>query len=187
MVNHVSSFILLFNELVFMDAEFISTQDEEQVLLFNEDPADHKLYIKYWTYESDGSTDYFVYNDFAKTYDSINADLWNDIYLGETQGYFIATNAQLTDGNDLYVLNKKDNTYSKITVDETGNKSFVYYIKDADCSVNVAYDKQTKTYDYSLIANELKISVYYQSSSTEYTRITNKVRLRSVGTFQGRG
>lgn len=176
-----NKYTLLFREPIFMDAEFISTQDEEDVLLFNADPADHKLYVKYWTYESDGSVDYFVYNDFGKTYDSVNADLWDDIYLGNTTGYFIATTTQLTDGNELFVLNRSNNEYEKITVDETGNKTFIYYLTDADCTVNVKYDKQTKLYDYSLVAEEMKLNVYQQVSSTEYVRITNKEQLDLSG------
>ena len=96
---------LLFRDLVFMDAEFVTDEDNQNILLFNSDPVEHKIYVKYWTYESDGSTEYFVYNDFGKTYDSVLADLWEDIYLGNTEGYFLATNVQLTDGNELFVLN----------------------------------------------------------------------------------
>lgn len=172
---------LLFNNLIFMDAEFVSTQDDEQVLLFNADPADHKLYIKYWTYESDGSVEYFVYNDFAKTYDSLNADLWDDIYLGATTGYFIATNAQLSDGNELYVLNRSTNEYDKITIDESGNRTFKYYLSEADCIVNVYYDKIKKLYDYALDAEELELNIYQQVSAGEYKRIMTKEELDMSG------
>lgn len=172
---------LLFNNPVFMEAEFISTQDDETVLLFNADPADHKLYIKYWTYESDGSAEYFVYNDFAKTYDSVNVDLWNDIYLGNTSGYFVATNAQLTDGNVLYTFNRSNNQYEEITIDENGNRVFKYYLANADCFVNVIYDRLTKQYDYSLDANELPLNIYVQSGSDKYDRITSKDLLDMSG------
>jgi uncharacterized protein YjdB len=172
---------LLFRSPIFIDAEFVSMTDDEDVLLFNADPADHTLYVKYWTYESDGSTEYFVYNDFAKTYDSINADLWDDIYLGNTTGYFIATTAQLTDGNTLYVLNRKDDTYTQVEYDDAGNKVFNYFLKDALCDVSVFYDNQTKLYDYSLIAEELKLNVYQQVSAGEYVRIPTKDKLDLSG------
>ena len=160
---------LLFRNMIFIDAEFVSEEDNQEVLLFNADPAIHKLYLKYWTYESSGSTEYFVLNHFNGAYDSIYCDLWNDIYLGALEGYFEATTAQLTDGSPLYVKNGEN--YDLITVDGTGNRTFIYHLNDADCDVKVSWDKITKTYDYNLDASELALNVYAQVGSDEYKRI----------------
>jgi uncharacterized protein YjdB len=163
---------LLFRNMIFIDAEFISEEDNQEVLLFNADPAIHKLYLKYWTYESSGSTEYFVLNHFSGAYDSIYCDLWNDIYLGALEGYFEATSAQLSDGSPLYVNNGE--TYDLITVDGVGNRTFTYHLNDADCNVKVYWDKITKTYDYNLDASELALNVYAQIGSDEYKRILDK-------------
>lgn len=163
---------LLFRNLIIMEAEFVTEEDNEEIVLLNADPAVHKLYLKYWTYESSGSTEYYVLNDFANTYDSLFCDLWADIYLGATSGYFEATNAQLTDGSTLYVLN--NGNYEEITIDDKGDRTFNYYLTDADCPVKVYYSKVDKTYDYALDATELQLNVYRQISSTEYERILDK-------------
>lgn len=170
---------LLFRDLVFMDAEFETDEDNQNILLFNSDPVEHKIYVKYWTYESDGSTEYFVYNDFGKTYDSVLVDLWEDIYLGNTEGYFLATNAQLTDGNELFVLN--DSEYQSITVDESGNRTFKYYLDTIDAWVNVSYDKIKKQYDYNLEAEELPLNVYIQEGTDSYSKVNSKDEINTEG------
>ena len=164
---------LLFNNMVFIDAEFVTESDNENIQIFNGDNVEHKLYVKYWTYEDEGSTEYFIYNDVSNVYESIYLDLWADIYLGNTSGYFEASTLQLLDNTPLYVFNNKTKEYDTIKV-ENGNKEFEYYLEDADCIVNVNYDNSSKLYDYSLKALELQLNVYQQVSNGVFERILDK-------------
>lgn len=107
-------YALLFTNHVTIDTEFETYEDNQLVQLICEDPASHKRYCKYWTFESEGDQEYFIFNYQTATYDSVYADIWTDIYMGGKTGYFDATTNQLSDGTQLYVKDDKTNTYKAI-------------------------------------------------------------------------
>lgn len=167
-----SNYQLLFRNLIFLDAEFEC--EEGETILIYKDTVSHKVYVKYWTFEEEGVTEYYVLNDFAQTYDAVQLDLWNDIYLGAVSGYFEATTNQLTDGTELFVYDQVNKSYKSITVDELGNRSFIYTLPNTKLNINTFYDKISKIYDYNLIATELQLNLYKQVSAGVYERIVNK-------------
>ena len=106
---------LLWNNIVWMEAHFTTDNDEQTTVLFNNDTNDHTAYVKYWTYEDSTLATYYVaiYDDNEQLvrYDTVTADLWKDIYLGATSGYFVSTNNQLSDGSKVYFYDASKNTY----------------------------------------------------------------------------
>lgn len=207
-------YALLFTDHVTIEAEFETFENNQLVQLIGEDKASHKRYCKYWTFESEGDQEYFVFNYQTASYDSVYADIWNDIYMGGKTGYFGATTSQLSDGTQLYVKDDKTNTYKPIDQfndviysqnsegyivsslkDGTGpwyirrivknenneyvsqfialesdyvnknkdksylQRDFVYYLKNADCSVSVNYTRESG-YDFNLYANALPENIY---------------------------
>lgn len=173
-------YALLFTDHVTIEAEFETIENGQLVQLINSDPDSHQRYVKYWTFESDGEAEYFILNHFLSkpaegdkpaelVYDSVYADLWDDIYMGGTKGYFSATTGQLTDGTQLYIKdNRNDCEYLPIeqynesdesNTLEYGQREFLYYLKNADCDVMVKYDATTG-YDFNLNATELKLNIY---------------------------
>lgn len=98
-------YALLFTDHVTIDAEFETYENNQLVQLIAEDKDSHKRYVKYWTFESEGEQEYYTLNYHTQNYDSVYADIWNDIYLGGSTGFFEATSAQLNDGTPLYVKN----------------------------------------------------------------------------------
>lgn len=223
-------YALLFTDHVTIDAEFETFEDNQLVQVICEDPASHKRYCKYWTFESEGEQEYFIFNYQTASYDSVYADIWTDIYMGGKTGFFDATTNQLSDGTQLYIKNDKTNSYDPIEqfndiiyvetpegylvsslqdegpffiqkmvknedgeyeavfiqvdqeyIDRNKEKSylqrdFVYYLKNADCNVNVNYTRENG-YDFNLRANELPQNIYkfdYRDAdgNNHYVKIT---------------
>ena len=133
-------YALLFTDHVTIDAEFETFEDNQLVQLIAEDPDTHTRYTKYWTFESEGDQEYYVFNYFGQTYDSVYVDIWEDIYMGGRTGYFEATTTQLSDGTQLYIKNDKLNSYEPI---EQFNDTI--YVKGFDESGNDAYVPSTLT------------------------------------------
>ena len=86
---------LLFNDQIFIDLEFTTKSNDNKTLLINNDPVSHKKYVKYWTYEDESGTDYFILVN-GEEYHSVNEyyvnikddeykassfDIWRDYYL----------------------------------------------------------------------------------------------------------
>ena len=53
---------LRFNEQVFIDLEFKTKQNNQSTFIAHNDNASHKTYVKYWTYEDDGTKVTILYN-----------------------------------------------------------------------------------------------------------------------------
>ena len=74
---------LLFRDERFIELEFNTRADNQDITIVNYDTSDHKRYIKYWTFEDDGSiAEYFVKegDDYIKLE---NFDVWQDYYLSD--------------------------------------------------------------------------------------------------------
>lgn len=90
---------------VIIAAEYETIEDNQTIQLIAEDSASHKRYTKYWTFESEGEQEYFIFNYQTQDYSSVYADIWEDIFLGGSTGFFEATSDQLYDGTPLYIKN----------------------------------------------------------------------------------
>lgn len=193
---------ILWNNVSYIEAEFTTTEDEEEVVIFANDTNSHKLFKKYWTYEEGDVATYFVaiYGEVQKVdeegkpmvdgngdpimevaiirYDPVVANLWTDIYMGETSGYFEATGNQKNDIEPLYVYDSKEGEYVQITIDTRaevealdaeGNpiieddgshrmktndnykdKEFVYYSEWLKHYISAKYTNKTNIWTYDL-------------------------------------
>ena len=187
-------FDILFNNITYIYAEYSTSSDNQDVRIFSNDVNDHKVYKKYWTYEDEGLETYYIYNPISDTYDTIAADLWKDIYLGKTEGYFLATTSMLTDETELFYYNKETNLYSPITKvvsrreikNEDGTTTIIdrylgdkeidpYYLPEVDASVHATYSQQTGKWTFNLNASsELVPEVYKTIDGEHYTQLTDE-------------
>ena len=74
---------LLFRDEVFLELEFNTRADNQDITIVNYDNSDHKRYVKYWTFEDEGlEEEYFVKNgdEYVKLE---NFDVWTDFYLSD--------------------------------------------------------------------------------------------------------
>lgn len=128
---------VLWNNIVYMIAEFTTEEDDHESLIFSNDTNSHRVYKKFWTYEEGDVATYYVaiygnvyeYDEEGNKvlvnenvivrYDPVVANLWTDIYMGADNGYFEATSSQMNDLTQLYVYdpNYPDNPYRPITID----------------------------------------------------------------------
>ena len=189
--------------IVWMEARFVTANDEQATVLFNNDTNDHTAYVKYWTYEDSTVATYYVaiYDETGENllrYDTVTADLWKDIYLGATSGYFVSTNNQLTDGSDVFFYDESKHDYVKTqnndrqsTDPETGlttevfigDREFCYYSPELDTYVHVDYDASSRKYDYKLLAKELEIVVYEKTGANQFDRVENLSTVDTSGTI----
>ena len=71
---------LLFNEQVFIDMEFTTKSNAQTCALVHNDNKEYKTYIKYWTYEDEGSEEYYV--KVGNVFTIVNDfDIWDDYFL----------------------------------------------------------------------------------------------------------
>lgn len=165
----------------YIDAEFTTSEPNQEACLFNDDTNLHTKFQKYWTYEDTDVDTYYVYNAKSGTYDAVAASLWDDIYLGEHSGYFLATTRQFSDGTKLFFYDSKNKEYAEIADhffenEETGafiSKDyfeFNFFDPDLNEYVKIHYDYGTSAYDYALVADsEIQKQVYtYVRTDTEY-------------------
>lgn len=179
---------VLWNEesIKYIYAQYETDSENESVQIFNDDTNPHTVYTKYWTYEESDTATYYVaiYGDIYETdeygnvvkdvdgnpviaqhdvivrYDPIVANLWDDIYLGATEGFFPATNAQVNDVEPLYVYDSKENKYVKINISSSletdedkanyKNKSFDFYSDGMQDYLHADYTAASETWVYSM-------------------------------------
>lgn len=161
-------------------ATFTTSEDNEEVTLFTNDTNPHTVYNKYWTYEESDVATYYVVtkwttdsegNIIPERYDAVVANLWTDIYEGETKGYFLSTNNQFKDGDNIYFYDEKENTYVKLNPTENGDLDFQYYSTNMEEYINVHYDGLMNIYDYSLdCVSELPKPIYKHSTPKSYKK-----------------
>lgn len=195
-------FNAMFNaeSISYIEAEFSSTEDDQLILIFNNDTNPHTKFHKFWTYEDSDVATYYVYNEVSGTYDPVVVNLWDDIYLGEKTGYFLATAQQFNDGTKLYAYDASTGEYTEVAVintsyvDENNEVHITHefdttiYDTDLNAYIDVHYDYTTSTYTYALhAAEELPKDVYAISDfSEEYIEVqkTNVVTDGSVTYFE---
>ena len=174
-------YVRLFENISFIYAEFKTSSENQDTVIFNADPNPHTEYIKYWTYEESALKTYYVYNPVSDTYDAVAARLWEDIYLGSKEGYFPATGNMLTDGTVLYYFDDKDNEYKEVDLvtrtvvnenDEEiqqyiGDKHILYYAKELDAYLDANYARVGNLWSFAVnAASEIQNDVYTQQSHT---------------------
>ena len=185
---------VLWNEDVinYMVAEYTTTEEDHNTIIFSNDTNSHKVYKKFWTYEEGDVATYYVaiYGPLVETdeegvehpvldehgdpvigivrYDPVVANIWDDIYLGDTEGYFPATTSQLNDLSTLYVYDSKDKKYKEIDIDTVqenveiidGNtvttpnesykdKDFDFYSEGMEEYLHAHYTNTTNVWTYS--------------------------------------
>lgn len=203
---------ILWNEDIinYMYAEFTTTEDNHETVIFANDTNSHKVFKKFWTYEEGDVATYYVAIYGVLTYvdedgveheqldedgnpkigivryDPIVANIWDDIYLGETEGYFPATTNQLNDLSVLYIWNPKTEKYEEITIDrdekigddpETAtpnpnykNKDIDFYSEGMKENLHAHYENQTNMWSYSFDeAKPFKKPLYKEDTSPEHT------------------
>lgn len=158
----------LFTNIKYIYAEFTTKEDDTLANIFNNDTNPHTVYKKYWTYEDDGSQTYYIFvrnttledGSIVPVYDSITADLWKDIYLGETEGYFPISTSMETDDTELFFYNQRTDTYDaveKVELTIAGNNIYLgdkhidpYYIKELDVDLTADYSSNTKLWTFDI-------------------------------------
>jgi len=194
-----SEFNLLFSTVKYIYAEFKTTTDNKKTQIFNADNNSHITYRKYWTYEDDGTRTYYIYNPNSNTvdkegnvikyYDQIEADIWKDIYLGKTSGYFLITSSMKTDSTPIYYYDKSDNTYKlveKVNVEKESDDGIVevylgdkhisnYYIPEIDTYISANYAILNDKWTISVNATSTYIpDVYKTIDGINYTKLTKE-------------
>lgn len=82
-ILNADTYDLLFRDEVFLQLEFNTKADNQDITIVNYDTSNHKKYVKYWTYEDDGlDVEYFIKNgdEYIKLE---NFDVWKDFYLSD--------------------------------------------------------------------------------------------------------
>ena len=155
----------LFENVKYIYAEFVTKEDNKEAILFNNDTNDHVIYKKYWTYEEgDIQTYYIKRND--GSYDAVNVSLWDDIYLGENEGYFSLTSSMKTQDIPIYYFDKQTNEYKevqKIYIDDSGNETTTptsyyigdklvenYYVPELDATLYSQYSASSSSWKFTL-------------------------------------
>ena len=163
----------------YIDAEFTTSEPNQKACLFNDDTNLHTKFQKYWTYEDTDVDTYFVYNAKSGTYDSVVVSLWDDIYLGEHSGYFLATTRQFSDGTKLFFYDEKEKEYVEIADhffenEKTGEFiskdyfEFNFFDPDLNEYVKIHYDYGVSAYDYALVVDsEIPKPVYTYSGTDD--------------------
>lgn len=190
-------FELLFNNVKYIYAEFTTNEDDKEVTLFNNDTNDHTVYRKYWTYEeADTETYYIKRND--GTYDPVSANLWDDIYLGDTEGFFPLTTQMGSQDIPVYYYDKQTNTYleldkvyNKVTrpVDD-GNGNITmqevdyyigdkiidrYYVPELDASLHCKYTYARDVWEFVLNTDkDLTFTIYQKQSHIETVPVNDQ-------------
>ena len=177
----------LFTNIKYIYAEFTTTQDDTLANIFNNDTNPHIVYKKYWTYEDDGSQTYYIFvrnttlddGTFVPVYDAITADLWKDIYLGATEGYFPITTSMATDDTDLFFYNQRTDTYDpveKVELTISGNNIYLgdkhidpYYIKELDVDLIADYSSNTKQWAFDIKSSARYVPDLYKMEFIEHT------------------
>lgn len=184
---------LLWNDIKYINAEYTTTDENQETVIFANDTNSHTFFKKYWTYEDSETATYYVaiYGDIIKTdeegnqildendqpvvetgivrYDPVVVNLWSDIYLGETSGYFISSNNQLKDTQPLYVYDEKLKEYVQISIDTEQeitvdgrttintnykDKDFNYYCDALKAYVHAHYSNASNIWSYDLAIDE---------------------------------
>lgn len=171
----------LMHNVSYINAEFTTSKENSVSLIFNNDTSKHIVYKKYWTYEeSDVATYYVAIYEVDENgnlildengqpnpirYDAVVANLWDDIYLGNVSGYFEATNAQLNDVSEIYVVDP-ENPEEKIKKYIAANL-YVYDSTKENPYVKIDVDENEKTYDEH--DNEIANPTYKNKSFDYYS------------------
>jgi len=66
---------------VFIDMEFVTKDDNKAVALVHKDTKSYKTYVKYWTYEDDGTQTYYIKLNDGTYQEVLQFDIWKDLYL----------------------------------------------------------------------------------------------------------
>lgn len=74
---------LLFREEKFLELEFNTRADNQDITIVNYDTSDHKKYVKYWTFEDDGIFEEYFIKDGDDYIKLENFDIWKDFYLSD--------------------------------------------------------------------------------------------------------
>lgn len=205
---------LLWNEesIKYIYAQYETDNDNEEVQIFNDDTNPHTVFSKYWTYEESDTATYYVaiygdiyekdesgnivydadgkpvvvQHDVIVRYDPIVANLWDDIYLGATEGYFPATSAQLDDVQPLYVYDSKEDKYVEIFIstamdteeDKTNykNKSFDFYSDGMQDYLHTDYTSVSNAWTYEIKPENVvpyKKPLYTYNLEVEGTPVMN--------------
>ena len=171
----------------YMNAEFTTAEENHETIIFANDTNSHTVFKKFWTYEEDNESTYYVaiygpltyvdndgntqqqLDDHGNPvigiirYDQVIANIWDDIYLGATEGKFPATTNQLNDLTPLYIQHPVTGEYSEITIDHSSylqdnpteanpnykNKDFDFYSVGMEENLHAHFENQTKSWTYS--------------------------------------
>lgn len=138
---------LRFNEQVFIDLEFTSKQDNQDSIIIHKDNVKHKTYVKFWTYEDDGSEAYFYYDYETGEYVAVspNFDIWNDFYTKENK-----------DENEKYYTRRLETT---IINEDTGESTSEWIYTEVSAPVWMELEFTTKTEDQTsiLLSNDTEL------------------------------
>ena len=194
-----AEFERLFTDVKYIYAEFKTTVDDQASIIFNNDVSSHIVYKKYWTYEDSGLDIFYIYNPVSNIYESVSADLWKDVYLGNPEGFFPITTAMEKDDTVLYYYDKSDFTYKEVikvdsitgideensTEDNTvylydylGNKRVEnYYLDEVDAYINGDYATSNKKWTFTLVTGpkgEIIPEIYTSIDGYEFTKLTDE-------------
>lgn len=182
-------FNLLFNDVKYIYAEFITKEDNTTSNIFNNDNNKHIVYKKYWTFEDEGGKTYYIFNPNAGKngeYEPVVVDLWKDIYLGDTEGYFSITSSMSTDGTDIFYFDKSTNEYkpvNKIYVQRQTGEGVIdvymgdkhidnYYIPELDASLTADYKVSNNRWTFELITTSNVVpDVYTTEDGENFTKM----------------
>lgn len=182
-----AEFNLLFNDIKYIYAEFVTKEDNKESTIFNNDSNSHIVYKKYWTFEDEGGSNYYILNPVTGKYDLVTVDLWKDIYLGDTEGYFPITSSMVTDGTQVYYYDKEINEYKPVqlvivqresadgTTDAYSGDKHIdnYYVPELDASFTADYTSRNNRWSFELNATSIVVpDVYTTEDMVHYTKMS---------------
>jgi len=109
---------LRFNEQVFIDLEFTTTKPNQNSILVYNDEAEHKSYVKYWTYEDEADEKYYYLDSTTNEYvEAPNTfDIWRDYYLADSDITYYTRKLVTTITNQDTGEGTSEWVYTEITV-----------------------------------------------------------------------
>lgn len=123
---------LRFNEQIFVDLQFETKRNNQDSYIVYNDDANHRTYVKYWTYEDEADERYYYIDSATNDYVEApnNFDIWRDYYLANSDKTYYTRKLHTTIINEDTGESTSEWVYTKVNVPVWLDLEFVSYNED---------------------------------------------------------